>query len=178
MTLTCFRSYSSILLCLYISFVYLVLPFWSLKWLDLMLYTSPSHLFSFISPAHSPLVIFILISAALFSIFLTLTPPSFCPLTHTVQWIAGSDLRLYAACRVHLPCSQMQRRMLLLWRVTVAAKSLNCHAKIMLPVFDVKIYLCKYCLWKGCINPCWRTKFSPLHNQPWYYIHQKKVKVV
>ncbi|TMS19270.1 Voltage-dependent L-type calcium channel subunit alpha-1D [Larimichthys crocea] len=38
---------------------------------------------------------------------------------------------------------QTQRRLLLLRRVTVAAKSLNCHAKTMLAVSDVKTQLCQ-----------------------------------
>lgn len=97
----------------------------SFNWSDLMLYTSLSH--SALIPIscslpsrylhpHLPLRSFLSPS----SLFLSSD-------THTVQWVAGSDRSLYAACRVHLPCSRTQEGMLLLWRVTVAAKSLKCH---------------------------------------------------
>lgn len=86
-------------------------------------------------------------SSQLFTFFSPLPPflPSPLPCSyfsfniHTVEWVAGSDLRLCAACSVDLPCSRTQRRLLpLLGGVTVAAKSLKWKTEIIQLGSDVR----------------------------------------
>lgn len=131
-SLTVFRSHSSLRLFLF--------QFWSLKLLCLMIYTSQPHaglilLFGKFSSCYLHLCCSFFLFPILFPLSLSISP-----LIHTVHWVAGSDLSLYATCKADLPCSQTQRRLLLLllWRVTVAAKW---HIQKTLPVSHFQIKL-------------------------------------
>lgn len=100
---------------------------------------------SIFTPAH--LIIFIFIAA--FHLFQFSSLPSYSPLlparifslnAHTVKWVAGSDLRLCAACGADLPSSRKRWRPLpvLLREVTIAANSLKWKTEIIQLGSDVR----------------------------------------